>query len=525
MKKITVSLALLLLILIAVFNLLKPRETEESKLVQLKEKMMAKKTVKHDHSKFAILNQPFATPQDVTKACLSCHVNEANEVMHSNHWRWERAEYIKGRGVVYLGKKNAINNFCLGAEGNELACAKCHIGYGMTSAKTFNFNDSTNVDCLICHDNTETYAKAQEKGGRPVDSLNFTMIAQKVGKPMKSNCGVCHFFGGGGNNVKHGDLEKALFDATKEIDVHMAVDGMNMECVDCHTAKDHNIKGKMYSLSSMNRNRAYCEDCHTDYPHDEDILNKHGIKVACQTCHIPTYAKVNATKTEWDWSTAARLKNGKPYHEEDEDGNHTYLSTKGTFKWGKNLQPEYVWFDGTADHYLLGDKIKDTTKPVVLNQLFGSYDSKDSKIIPTKIMRTNQCFDPNYLILTVPKLFAPHPGEGAFWKDFNCLRALEVGMKEIGLPFSGELSFINTHSYWPVNHMVSTKDKALKCIDCHTSENGRLKDVAGFYMPARDSSPIIETAGIGLIFVSFLFVFIHGGVRIVTGIRNKGEVK
>ena len=35
-------------------------------------------------------------------------------------------------------------------------------------------------------------------------------------------------------------------------------------------------------------------------------------------------------------------------------GNHTYLSIKGSFKWGKILKPEYVWFNGTAEHYLIG---------------------------------------------------------------------------------------------------------------------------------------------------------------------------
>ncbi len=73
----------------------------------------------------------------------------------------------------------------------------------------------------------------------------------------------------------------------------MGVDGVNMQCVDCHTAKKHQMKGKMYSVSSMNRNRVACEDCHTAMPHRNEILNEHTYKVACQSCHIPTYAKVN----------------------------------------------------------------------------------------------------------------------------------------------------------------------------------------------------------------------------------------
>ncbi len=522
MKKIVISLTLFFFIIVFVISSLIPKEREESKLNLFKEKIAQKKAiVHHDHSRYDILKKKFNSPKEVTEACMTCHVEEAREVMKSNHWNWESPQYIKGRGVVYIGKKNAINNFCLGTEGNELACAKCHVGFGMTSSKTFNFKDSTNIDCLICHDNTETYAKAPEKGGAPVATLDLSFVAQNVGAPKRTNCGVCHFFGGGGNNVKHGDLEKSMFEPNKEIDVHMAAEGSNLTCVDCHITKEHNISGQMYSLASSNRNRVYCEECHTETPHEDGILNKHTLKVACQTCHIPIYAKVNATKTFWDWSTAAKLKNGKPYEEDDADGNHTYLSTKGSFKWGKKLKPEYIWFNGTASHYLAGDRIADTTQPLILNPLNGAYSDLDSKIIPVKVMITNQCFDPVYQILSLPKLFSPTPGEGAFWTDFNCLRALDVGMKEIGLPFSGKLSFIETKMNWPVNHMVSTKENSVKCNECHTQNHSRIAGVKGFYMPARDSNSIIETAGFGLILLSLLGVFVHGIVRIYSSYKLK----
>jgi octaheme c-type cytochrome (tetrathionate reductase family) len=516
MKKILLFLALFGLIIAAIVASLAPKDTSPSELELLKKKFEKKSKPKVDHTKFEVLQKPFPTPQAVTAACISCHNERAREVMASNHWNWEEPTYIEGRGIVYLGKKNAVNNFCLGAEGNELACAKCHVGLGMTSAKTFNYADSLNIDCLICHDNTETYAKAQEKGGEPDPNLDFANIAQHVGKPKRSNCGVCHFFGGGGNNVKHGDLEKAQFDPTRDVDVHMATEASNLSCIDCHVTTNHNISGQMYSLASMNRNRVMCEDCHTETPHNDAIIDKHTYKVSCQTCHISTYAKVNATKTYWDWSTAARLKDGKPYSEEDEDGNHTYLSTKGTFIWGKNLKPEYVWFDGTASHYLIGDIVDDTTKPLMLNEFHGDYKEKGAKIIPVKIMRTKQCFDPVNKLVTIPKLFSPRPGEGAFWTDFNCLKALEVGMKEKGLPFSGQLTFLQTDMNWPINHMVSTKDNSVQCIECHTSNNSRLATLTDFYMPGRDRSPVIEIFGTGLLLLSIAGVFAHGAIRIAS---------
>lgn len=521
MKKIFLILLIIGLVIVGAISFLRPKKTDSSNLTQLKEKYTVKKIASVQHSKFEILQKKFSAPQQVTEACISCHTERHTEVMKSNHWNWEREEFIEGRGIVYLGKKNAINNFCIGVEGNEQSCAKCHIGFGMTENK-FSFEEAKNIDCLVCHDNSETYAKAPEKGGAPEKNLDLNEIAQHVGIPKRSNCGVCHFFGGGGNNVKHGDLEKSMFEPSKEIDVHMGTDGSNLQCVACHLTEKHNISGKMYSLSSMNRNRSTCEQCHSENPHDDATLNKHTLKVACQTCHIPIYAKVNATKTDWDWSTAGKLENGEPIELDDTAGNHTYLSIKGSFKWGTKLKPDYIWFNGTANHYLLGDKIKDTANPLILNTLNGSYNDKESKIIPVKIHSARQPFDPITSLLIQPKLFAEKEGEGAFWKDFNWFKASEVGMKEVNLPFSGNISFINTKMYWPINHMVSSKDKSVKCVECHTKNDSRLAGLTDFYMPARDNNKFIEFSGVALIIISFVGVFTHGTIRIIS-IRRKGK--
>lgn len=525
MKKIILGLFAFGLLLIAAIAAFKPASGETDNLEKLREKYSRKPVKSVDHSKFAQLQGKFENPRQLTAACISCHNGRHTEVMHSNHWNWERPEYEKGKGIVYIGKKNAVNNFCIGVQGNEKSCAKCHIGLGETTENNkLNYVDSTNIDCLVCHDNSETYAKGQELEGAPDPKVDLAKAAQSVGKPKRSNCGVCHFFGGGGNNVKHGDLEKSLFEPSKELDAHMAVEGMNMECTDCHVTQNHVISGKMYSLSSMNRNRVTCEQCHTETPHDKDILNEHTLKVACQTCHIPTYAKDAATKVAWDWSTAGRLRDGKPYEEDDAFGNHTYLSIKGTFKWAKNLKPEYAWFNGTATHYLLGEKIPDYGKKTLeLNPLYGDYADPDAKIIPLKRHRARQPADPVNQILIQPKLYADNPGEGAFWKDFNWQRASEVGMKEAGLPYSGKYDFIETVMNWPVNHMVGTKENTVKCVECHTQNGSRLAGLNDFYMPARDRNGIVETSGIAIIIMTLIGVAGHGAMRIFSSRKNKGN--
>lgn len=523
MRKIVIIIILLIISVIGVITLLKSRHIEEDKLTELKYDYSKKKKVSVDHSKFDVLNKNFTSPGEVTEACIGCHNQSHIEVMQSNHWNWERQEYIEGRGIVSIGKKNAINNFCIGVKGNEKSCGKCHIGYAVNEKLT-GYTDEKNIDCMVCHDNTETYLKDNEQGGLPDMDIDFGNIARKVGSPKRSNCGVCHFYGGGGNNVKHGDLEEAMFEPTKEIDIHMGTDGSNLVCTDCHKTENHVMLGKIYSLSSMNRNRSTCEQCHTETPHKDEILNEHNLKVACQTCHIPIYAKVNSTKTEWDWSTAGKLKNGEPYEEDDSLGNHTYLSIKGSFKWERNLKPEYVWFNGTAEHYLLGDIITDTTTPLILNKLKGSYDNRESKIIPVKIHRAVQPFDPVNQILIQPKLFADSKGEGAFWMDFDWKRSSEIGMKDVNLPFSGNVSFIKTEMYWPVNHMVSSKEESVKCIECHTRNDSRLASLKDFYMPARDYSKLIDNGGKGIIIISIIGVIIHGSLRIKAS-KNKKTKK
>ncbi|WP_321297410.1 tetrathionate reductase family octaheme c-type cytochrome [Marinifilum fragile] len=477
------------------------------------------KTPSVDHGSFPQLKKEFKNAHEVTQTCLSCHTGRAAEVMKTNHWMWERTEKLDGRGEVPLGKKNILNNFCIGIAGSEKTCTRCHIGYGWED-KSFDFSNQLNVDCLICHDNSDTYIKKKGGAGYPDESVDLNYVAQSVGKPSKVNCGVCHFWGGGGNNVKHGDLEKALLNCDRSVDVHMASEGENMSCIECHTTDKHVMAGKLYALSSENKNRATCTQCHTEAPHEDELLNEHFIRIACQTCHIPTYAKANSTKMIWDWSTAGRLdENGNPMHENDADGNHNYLSIKGTFVYDNNVIPEYYWFNGIADHQLITDKID--TIPVQMNSLSGSYLDKGirqrtdqpSKIWPVKVHRGKQIFDSIHNTLIQPKLHAEMKGDSAYWKDFDWDKAATAGMNYLGLPYSGKYGFVETEMYWPLSHMVSPKEKSLSCKDCHTRNGGRLAQLDDFYLPGRDKNTLLDSVGIALVVLAALGAIIHGALR------------
>ncbi|MDP8229401.1 MAG: tetrathionate reductase family octaheme c-type cytochrome [Candidatus Electryoneaceae bacterium] len=506
---------------LAIIGQLLTRHDESNALEKLKIQYAKPHQAAVDHKKFPSLQIDFNTPQEVTRACVSCHTERAEELSRSPHWRWDREAFIPGRGIVNAGKRNLINNFCIGIGSNEQSCTKCHAGFGWEDA-SFDFENRDNIDCLICHDISGQYYKASGGAGYPDRETDLSLAAQSVDLPKKSNCGSCHFGGGGGNNVKHGDLEDALYTADRSVDVHMAYDGGNLACIACHEADNHQMRGKLYSVSSMNRNRMLCESCHGEFPHEQGILNDHTSKIACQTCHIPEYAKVNATKMYWDWSQAGKLRDGLPYQEEDEDGNHTYLSIKGSFRWEKNVQPEYIWFNGTADHYFLGDRV-DPAEVVKINTLNGEYSDLSSKIIPVKIHRARQIYDCDLKTIIQPKLYAEEEGHGAYWRDFNWHIAAEMGMDAVDQPYSGNFCFISTEMFWPINHMVSPKEESLTCIDCHTREGSRLASLTDFYLPGRDSNSIVEFFGNLLLIMSMVGVLIHALIRIIASMRRGGE--
>lgn len=518
MRKATLILVFAALTIAVSVGAFRSRQATASPLDRLKAQYTRRHVSSVDHAALAALRQPFTSPRDVTTACLSCHTERGKEVMASSHWNWTRREYIPGRGIHTVGKKNILNNFCIGVSSNLEGCDSCHAGYGLVDSH-FDFTDPRNIDCLACHDTTNTYAKS--RGGLPAASVDLRTVAQHVGRPSRNNCGTCHFFGGGGNNVKHGDLEEALFEPARDLDVHMAVDGANLQCVDCHSAENHRMLGKSYSLSSMNRNRVTCEQCHSGQPHDDDLLNEHTVKVACQTCHIPTYARANATKMRWDWSTAGRLRSGRPFEERDARGNIVYASIKGTFTWQSNVTPEYAWFNGTASHYLLGDRA-DASRPIAINTLHGDYGDPDAKIIPVKIHRATQIYDPVNRVLIQPKLFAPEEGQGAFWTDFDWRRAATEGMKSVGLPYSGTYTFARTEMTLPLNHMVAPKEQAVGCTQCHSRSGSRLASLGDFYLPGRDRHDAVDRVGQWTLGGVFGLILLHSAARGLAG-RRRGR--
>jgi len=403
-----------------------------------------------------IIKGPFESGSDVTRVCLECHEEAGHQLLQSVHWKWEgNPVMIEGRDEpVTIGKKNQLNNFCIGIQSNWEGCTRCHAGYGWEDAN-FDFSNQENIDCLACHDQTGTYVKSNF--GLPSSDVDLLAVARSVGNPTRSNCGGCHFNGGGGNAVKHGDLDGSLFFPTENIDVHMG--RYDFDCVDCHTTEDHDIRGRSMSVSVDNANQVFCTDCHSSTVHQDERINAHVDTVACQTCHIPEGAVRDATKMNWDWSTA-----GQDLPEDP----HEYLKIKGTFVYEEGFMPEYYWSNGNADRYILGDVI-DPNQPTILNEPKGDITDPQAKIWPFKIHRANQIYDTVNNYLLQPKTV----GEDGYWTEFDWDLAAKLGSEVAGLDYSGEYGFAPTEMYWPLSHMVGPKEGALQCTDCH-ADNSRI---------------------------------------------------
>lgn len=418
------------------------------------------KSFSQDHSD--MIEGPFETPQEVTETCLTCHDEVGEEILQTSHWNWLNSDSTSGKPI--RGKINMINNFCIAVPSNWPRCTSCHIGYGWEN-NDFDFSAQKNIDCLVCHEQTGTYVKSPTGAGYPEESVNLTAVAQSVGLPTIKNCGNCHFNGGGGSGVKHGDMDANLFEPDEEIDIHMG--GMGFQCTECHVTANHQISGGSHGSLAAGTNLISCENCHAEDPHAKELLNKHYKSVACETCHIPTYARTEPTIMWWDWSKAGEDKEVTV----DEFGKEIYNKKKGEFRWAKNVTPEYFWFNGSAEYYSFGDVV-DPSDNVMLNKLNGDIKDPKAKISPFKVMRGKQPYDEINKYLIIPKLY----GENGYWETFDWEKASEEGMKAVGLEFSDSVGFIETEMFWPINHMVMSADNALKCTTCHGKGGEHLLD-------------------------------------------------
>jgi len=423
-----------------------------------------------------MIDGQFKDGPEVTKKCLECHDKQASDFIKTQHWNLKGVpNHVKGlekSGKLY-GKTNMTNNYCTtifaGKDGlPRESCLKCHAGYGWNRTK-FDHNDKGKIDCLVCHaaksyDRSAVGCEVDMKG-ITTGKVNLLEAAKSVGqKPTLKNCGFCHFYGGGGDGVKHAGLDSQMEVADRKLDVHMAKKdkgGAGLLCVDCHKAKDHKISGASSQMAHYDA-RVNCTDCHSGAkaPHknskNKAILDAHAASVACQTCHIPMLSRAQATKTSWYWSDV-----GKNLKVEEQFDQETFQNRKGSFTWNMNFMPTYAWYNGQIERYMVGDKIKDPSKVLTMTGPVGNIKDKTAKIYPYKTHLGSQPMD------SVHKYLSTFQQYQSLWVHFNWEKALKDGAQGEGLPYSGKYQFVKTISYISAQHQVAPKEDALQCGDCH----------------------------------------------------------
>lgn len=501
---------------------------------------LAKQAVKNnerwstvDHAKIDALNQDFSSGEEITQACLSCHSEAATQFHKSIHWTWLASG---DKSDMRYGKAGySVNNFCISGNAMEdKGCLSCHPGWNKKGVKG-------EVNCLQCHNSSgfnfnEALSDIQAFDGDEdpeikeiVQELQTEVkeAVVQVTLPTRKNCGDCHFTGGGGDGVKHGDLDTSLTKPNRMLDVHMGTDGKDFSCTRCHTTVDHHIAGRIYTNPAVETRKSLIEDdlapkitcvsCHSSEPHKNDSkMNDHTDVVSCQACHIPRYARVNPTKMWWDWSKAGKMKDGKPYVEKGPFGKPVYKSIKGEFKWEKNVVPEYFWFNGSLTSTTADDVI-DPAQIVKVSHPVGDKTDPEARIFPFKMHRGKQPYDKVHKKLLAPLL----SGKDGYWTTFDMDDAIERGNKTLGIPYSGQFDYVETTYAFPITHMVAPKENALNCTECHINENSRLASITNLYLPGRDKSKILDTIGWISVFGALIGVLLHGLGRFF--IRNGKE--
>lgn len=276
---------------------------------------------------------------------------------------------------------------------------------------------------------------------------------------------------------------------------------------------------------------ASCISCHSERPHPELSitgmkLNDHTDKIACQTCHIPSFARGGVpTKTLWDWSTAGEKltadgKYIKEYDAVDLAGNKlmTYISKKGHFAYGENVIPHYSWTNGVISNTMLDDKI-DPTNVVEINRIEGTEGGEGTKIWPFKRMEGRQPYDKVSNQLVVSHVWGPTT-DTALWTNFDWAKAIDTGMKAAGQEYSGEFGFIDTYMYWPTTHMVAPADDALACKDCH-AKDGRMEGITGVYILGSKPFSIVNILGVLMVLGTLGGVMVHALIRMIMTKRRR----
>jgi len=421
-------------------------------------------------------HQEYFDHYEGTATCLECHLDEAADFFHSQHYQWrgEAPNVVNADGRL-LGKLNTMNDFCtnplpswigdaVNEDGKVIAqgCSKCHAGLGLKPESEISRAQLENIDCLICHasgyrrnayrdeDGTWSWRPILWKNQRGLDS-----VAKRITQPKRKSCLRCHSGAGGGPNYKRGDIEYVLGDCDADYDVHMGIDGQDMACADCHGGANHRMRGRGADLSGTDNpdDPLACTSCHDAAPHGIVALDHHTERVDCTVCHIPEFARTDPTDMVRDWSVPKHHAEAKKY--------------SATITFGQNVVPVYAWFNGNSRLSHMGEKVErddDGTVPVMVPE--GRRKDKKSKIHAFKLHRAK------LPVLAEEQWLVPIAVD-EFFVDGDLAKAVHEGAAAAYGIHDPVYEWVDTVRYMGIFHGVRPAAQALQCLDCHR-EGGRM---------------------------------------------------
>jgi hypothetical protein len=420
------------------------------------------------------------TAYDGPATCVSCHQEEANDMLDSLHMKWSGpTPNLTNTNGEEKGKAvDGINTFCTYAMSSKGACFTCHVRTDGNAPDQPTVDD---VDCMMCHNdtyqrktvtdpnNTETvtnilgqvktyvFGKVDAEGNYSVEpdyakmpaGTSMVNLARTVHLPTNKSCLRCHATAGGGDWTKRGDMGLNSATATVDQDVHLAKDGANLTCASCHAAANHKIGGRGIDLRATEAETPTCVSCHSQAPHSNTTLNRHAQgQVSCQTCHIKEFAKGGATEMARDWRTPV--------------WNAAFCSGQGGFVGEEVRQsfvkPEYVWFDGTSNVYNVGDTITADSRGIYpMAKANGAPFDGKSYIVPIKRHGTVMPLHESGRIIPPAIMWMFMTG------NFDI--AVQKGMEEQGM--AGNYTLVEADAEMLISHGVEPKEKAPTCVSCH----------------------------------------------------------
>jgi len=414
--------------------------------------------------------------------CLSCHAEQANEMLSSTHYQWQgdTPDMVNGTGQPQGKLTNAVNSYCINILGDWPVCGSCHVGRGERPDTAG--NNLNNIDCLVCHNADYASQRTRLADGTMGVASPADSMVQNISKPTRANCLSCHAKAGGGDAVKRGDFSLAtITNADSRFDVHMNASGSDLACQSCHVFNNHKVIGKGSDLrptdDTARGSEVSCLTCHTDKAsaqgHATTKINDHVARVACQTCHLPTYAKV-ATETYRDWR----------YHHDGSPADATAVAGHPYTDKMADLVPTYAFWNRQSDNALLGDDATGTYNPATDTWATSvpMGDVTDGKLYPFKYKTAVQPITRADHRLIALNTFEYLKGSG------NVEAAIAQGLTAMGYPAGEPYDWVETDTYQLLNHGINPATDALQCSSCHdTTARMDLKGKLGYQLKAAES--------------------------------------